>query len=313
MNLLKNKHEKKMDEGRKAFTEKDYEKAFTIFLGLAEGGHPQAQCNLGLMYFRGNHVEEDELIAEYWLKTSYENGEPKAAANLGSLYEEKHQNYEQALHWYSIAAENGLDAGQNSLGLLHDRGLGVPENKEEAIRLYTLAAQQNCSEAMINLGALLYSQEKYSDAFPWLKKAAELGEDVAQYNVATMYINGHGVEESMQKAMPYLMESAKQDNPKALFLLGEVFYDGYGVEPDEERGLYFMHLAYELGHPDATLFLGKVFENTEPTKAAYFYNMARNRGISGLEELLDILYEKLPEEEIERLKGILPKPIRYKI
>ncbi len=49
--------------------------------------------------------------------------------------------------WDRLAAELGLAAAQHNLGVMYDRGEGVPKDNAEAVRWYRLAAEQGADRA----------------------------------------------------------------------------------------------------------------------------------------------------------------------
>ena len=50
------------------------------------------------------------------------------------------QNYEMAIKWYKLAADQGNVDGQYALGYLYENGF---EHLKKALAWYTLAAEQN--------------------------------------------------------------------------------------------------------------------------------------------------------------------------
>ena len=50
-------------------------------------------------------------------------------------------DYAQALNWYNKAAAQGNYSGECNLGIMYDRGLGVPKDKVTAYMWYILATQ----------------------------------------------------------------------------------------------------------------------------------------------------------------------------
>src|SRR5215471_13929105 len=62
----------------------------------------------------------------------------------------------EAIHWYSKAAEHGFAPAQNNLGILYEKGPGVPRDIARAITLFKLAAEQGDGSAAANL-AYTYS------------------------------------------------------------------------------------------------------------------------------------------------------------
>ncbi len=54
---------------------------------LADRGVPQAQYNLGLMYYHGKAVPQDYAEAVTWFRKAAEQGDADAQYNLGFMYE----------------------------------------------------------------------------------------------------------------------------------------------------------------------------------------------------------------------------------
>ena len=73
-------------------------------------GHADAQCNLGLMYQRGEGVgRASEAVALAWYGSAARQGHRDAAFNLGALYERGagavRQSNASALRFFRQAAE----------------------------------------------------------------------------------------------------------------------------------------------------------------------------------------------------------------
>jgi TPR repeat protein len=72
---------------------------------------------------------------------------------LGRAYRQA-RDYDNAVRWYSAAADQGYAGAQNSLGVMYSRGEGVVENCTTAAHLFELAAAQAYPAAIRNLGTL---------------------------------------------------------------------------------------------------------------------------------------------------------------
>ncbi len=64
------------------------------------------------------------------------------------------QDDKEAAAWYRKAAEQGLAAALNNLGVMYRKGDGVPENTVLAYMLYNLAAAEGDANAIENRAAL---------------------------------------------------------------------------------------------------------------------------------------------------------------
>ena len=63
-------------------------------------------------------------------------------------------DYATALAGFSALAERGNAEAQFRIGIMHDKGRGVPENDAEAIAWYRKAADRGHLEGQINLGVM---------------------------------------------------------------------------------------------------------------------------------------------------------------
>ena len=78
-----------------------------------------------------------------------EQGDAFAQYNLGVMYDKGlgvPQDYKTAVKWYSLAAEQGLAAAQYNLGFMYYNGKGVPQNYRSArLRLWSGTAAQSAA------------------------------------------------------------------------------------------------------------------------------------------------------------------------
>ncbi len=88
----------------------DYEKSFTIMQSLAEvSDHGYAQYYLGMMYMKGQGVEQDYKKAGEWFLKASEKAIPSAHYKLGDLYFKGRglpKDYESAYIWFSVGASH---------------------------------------------------------------------------------------------------------------------------------------------------------------------------------------------------------------
>jgi localization factor PodJL len=122
----------------------------------AEQGLAAAQYRLGSMYEhgRGKPVDREQAVALY--EQAAAAGNINAMHNLAVLRIDasSRRDYAQAASWFRKAAERGLKDSQFNLAVLHERGLGLPRNPEDAVFWYSLAAVQGDEEAAAKAKAL---------------------------------------------------------------------------------------------------------------------------------------------------------------
>ncbi|RAP25871.1 hypothetical protein DID78_07115 [Candidatus Marinamargulisbacteria bacterium SCGC AG-343-D04] len=190
------------------------EEAFKWYKLAADQGDAIAQTNLGWMHYKGEGVDQSDTKAFEWIQKSADQGHPLAQYILGCKYFEKGltQSNEEAVKWFQKAASQGHKmamrylkeiATKNSLaqcklGSLYISGDGVPQNFQEAVRLYTLAAEQGLAEAQFNLGtlfykgkgvALVYSEKgRLEQAVKWYIKAVDQELPMDQANLGDVLL-----------------------------------------------------------------------------------------------------------------------------
>ena len=188
----------------------------------AEQGDAEAQFKLGLMYYRGDGVQQNYVVAADWFLKVAEQGYALAQYNLGVMYDNGRgvpENDRTAVQWYLKAAEQGYASAQYNLGVMYDNGRGVPENDRTAVQ--------------------------------WYLKAAEQGYASAQYNLGVMYDNGWGVPENDRTAVQWYLKAAEQGNASAQYNLGLMFYRGEGVPKDNVQAYAWISIAVAQGNNDS--------------------------------------------------------------
>jgi len=126
-----------------------YKKA-SIDIGRSHGGHREAKCKLGDMYYLGDGVKKDIERALFWYKKAAKSGDKEAQYKLGNMYyygEGVEKNINEALKWYKNSSEQGFADAQCALGNIYRYGDGVEEDINEAVRWYKAAARQGRKEA----------------------------------------------------------------------------------------------------------------------------------------------------------------------
>lgn len=92
----------------------DKDKAFQIYLELAEKEYPLAMTQVGLSYLSGAISEIDEEKAICWLKKACDKNDIDALVNLGNYYYNKEMD-EESYILLSKAARLGSEEAQNLL------------------------------------------------------------------------------------------------------------------------------------------------------------------------------------------------------
>jgi hypothetical protein len=114
---------------------KNYEEAFKYFLRAAKLGHAESQNSVGVMYSKGEGVEQNLPEAVKWFITAAENNFAIAQFNLGVNYkigEGVTQNDTEAFNWFKKAAEQGCGLAKEELAYAYKTGKGVAKDLQLA-------------------------------------------------------------------------------------------------------------------------------------------------------------------------------------
>ncbi len=138
------------------YYDKGYRKrGFALYKKAADLGYAKAQDIVGFCYQYGLGTGKDKCAALEWYQKAAEQHFPHAICNLANCYEYGScglkRNPDKALLLWNEAAELGDKEAQFILGNLYLYGIYVEQNREEAIKWYHKAAQQNYFDAIKKL------------------------------------------------------------------------------------------------------------------------------------------------------------------
>ena len=245
-----------------------FKEAFLGFVSLEEKGHDdKLQYRLGWMLLNGVGTEKDEAKAKEYFEKAATVGNPFACYQLAKLILSDETasppEVEKALGYLrqAVKAENPYAA--YFLGKLYENGQHVLQNTAEAVRLYTLSAEQDNDFAAYRLGKLYLGGggvlKDVEAAIRWLTFAADRKNPFAEYALGVLYLKGEDVPKNVPKALEYLKRSAAQGNQFAQYRLGKVYLMGEDVQKDIPAALQFLTAAAEQGNQYAQYTLGKLY------------------------------------------------------
>ena len=198
---------------------------FDLNKKLAEQGDPDAQKQLGTLYFLGEGTSINKEKAFYWFKKCAEQGKPFVQYLLAEMYfkgEGTLRDTKQAFYWSNKGAEQGDPDAQSLLGKLYFSGEGTSINIEKA--------------------------------FYWFKKSAEQGEREGQFFLGGAYFFGYGTLINKKEAFYWFKKSAEQGHPDAQYWIGQFYFSGEGTAKSEKQSAYWIRKAYENGKSEAKIF-----------------------------------------------------------
>ena len=197
----------------------NYEEAMRMYKLAADQGNSHAQYNIGTLYSMGKGVTQDYTEAAHWYHLASEKGNPQAQFELGVMYscgKGVEQNSINAYKWYKMATKNGHPRSSHALARTYSGksriSANVDINENEHIRgLY------NCGDvlsllqlAQIHLRGISLPANPYEAVRIW-KKVYQKGYKIANYNLGLAYIYGLGVDKDEVRGLKYLKEVQSYD------------------------------------------------------------------------------------------------------
>ncbi len=228
------------------------------------------QYNLGVAYCSGKEVPQDYQEAVKWFRLAAEQGLNQAQLALGVCYETGegvNKDYKEAARLYTLAAKQGNVSAQIKLGCCYETGAGVNKDHKEAARLYTLAAKQGNVSAQIKLGCCYETgagvNKDHKEAARLYTLAAKQGNVSAQIKLGCCYETGAGVNKDHKEAARLYKLAAEQGQAFAQYKLGTWYQIGQGVDTDYKEAARLYKLAAEQGQASAQYNLSQCYENGE--------------------------------------------------
>ena len=212
-------------KGQSCFLQKDFKNAAEYFLKAAEDGHPDAQCNLGVLYAKGLGVPKDMKDALRWLLKAAEQGHAGAKKNLRLLQE---------------GNQSAKKGSGNNLDLLREIIEKSDENTKIKMRFIS-----------VTMG-IPWDQEEES---AFIRELAEKGDLDMQSSLARDYQFGNNVPQNYEEALKWYKKLALQEDSSAQCKVGEFFFMGYGVEKNLAEAEKWWQKASNNGDENARQYL----------------------------------------------------------
>lgn len=229
------------------------------FRKSADQNNPDGLFHMGRAYEQGIGVTKDLGQARtYYTKAAAAGARDAslALANLGSapptlapvqeqinegnrLYKAK--DFAGAAKVFQKLAEQGDSRGQYLIAYQYERGEGVRQSNEEALRWYRKSAGQGYAEAQNYLGMIYENgtgvKEDWAEAVRWIRKSAEQGNMEGQFLLGRVYQFGMAVPQSRQEAIRWFDRAGDQGHGQANYFANQLkARNSYvGFRNDEER------------------------------------------------------------------------------
>ncbi|KAF7117081.1 hypothetical protein CNMCM5793_005765 [Aspergillus hiratsukae] len=175
----------------------------------------------------------------------------KAAGHVGMMYlrgEGVEQNFNNALTWFKRGLVNGDSLCQHEIGLMYLHGYGVPQDAFKAASYFKSAADQDYPASETRLGVLFLDQGDVATATRYFELAARWGSMEAFYYLAELSNNGVGRQRHCGMAASYYkMVAERAEAIHSSFAEANAAYEN----GDKEAALIPAMMAAEQGYESA--------------------------------------------------------------
>ena len=213
---------------------KDNKDAVKWYTKSAEQGYVKAEYSLSQCCKFGKGVPRDKKEAkkwsdkvlahasadELWLFSQWRVNPTRQEEENQEIEKRSYELVDEEFEYLKKSAEQGNAKAQLLLSHCYYFGIGFTRDEKEAVKWWTLLAEQGIADAQSNLGGYYFNShmdviKDEKEAVRWWTKAAEQGNANAQYNLGLCYYKGAGVTKDEKEAVNWWTKAAKQGDSRA--------------------------------------------------------------------------------------------------
>lgn len=192
-------------------------------------------------------------------------------------------DYDASLRWYLRAAESGFERAVDNAKIMINNDLGVKDNMDEVVNFLTeIGLDRNDLFAQMYLGDVYRDgrfSKNYERSFFWYSKAADQGQNRAEYYVANMSVVGAGTPQNVPRGVRLLEKVAESDHMGAIYNLGKIYKRGFNIPQNHREAVKWFQRNAERGHVESMFELADSYEKgfgveRSPSKALEWYRVA---------------------------------------
>ena len=257
------------------------------------------------------------------------SGDMLAQYKLGKLYyfgchngRGVPQDGTQAIHWLSMAADQGHGISASLLSQMYSQGIGVPKDADRALHWSQRSAFLDKGNSIYVDGKRIYpslvngrvtlSQEGIK-AIEWTRAMAAKGSATSQADLGELYRRGREIPSDSNQEAQWFLRAATQGNAVAQRNLGILYMTGRGVPKDTVQTLRWLEAAAKQGDGMAAYKLGDVYLSglgvpKDAQQAGHWYSVSAEDGFNPGQLMLAILYGEgrgVPQDDTKAIEWFL--------
>lgn len=157
----------------------------------------------------------------------------------------------------------------------HYKGHGAVQDFQQALVWYTKAAELGHERSKFKLGEMYYygkgTEKKLDVAAKWLREPAEKGQSEAQYLLGMIYSRGSNsqIAKNDTEALYWFKQAAEEYHPEAAYHAGRMYSLGLGEVVDVEKAKFYLNLAKDYGDKRAEQLLASLADDPQNQNPTY--------------------------------------------
>lgn len=246
-------------------SEEDNRKEREELLEKAKAGDALSQYQMALAYRFGDHITPKNDVQSFlWVKKAAEGGHVEAQNDVGASYSHGDGtavNKQEAVRWFQKAAAAGDVLSQSSLARFYLTGEVVPRNLPLAFELYKKSALAEHAWAQVNLGDMYKNgwgtQRDLDQARYWYLKAREKKPELgSEDSIAQTYL--YASPPDYKEGIKWLKLGMDNKRPNSFLEMGNLYKNGISVPQSYSKAGEYYKLASDHGSESAKAYISKI-------------------------------------------------------
>ncbi|MDH5256631.1 MAG: sel1 repeat family protein [Gammaproteobacteria bacterium] len=281
----------------------------------AEQGHKQAQYELALMFQKGIGARKNTNTAEKWFKKAAKQNHKQARHALKNLPESEQKPKKSAQELFleknKKLAKSGDTEAQFNLAKAYQTGKKAPKNLKESLKWLETAANSNHPDAQYQLASIYLEgnevvSKNLEKARKWFSEAADNEHKQANKKLDKIASEKH--KEQQVEHFDKMIDSALLGDPEQQYELGMRYLLGFKTAPDDQQAHYWLKLAASQNHPRAMYQLGNqylsgIVVTRDINKAMHYFTAAAKQNIQAAQTAISLYAENGYKDLIDAEKG----------
>jgi TPR repeat protein len=260
--------EAQLELAREYGKKQDFSSAIIWYQKAAQQGHADALFLLGVSQIKGQGTQVNQSAGLKNIRKAANKGQRVAQFTLGYLYKKGviksksgKASLKSANQWFKLSADQALPVAQVALGTHYAKGMGVEKDLTQAATWFRKAYAQGNNLAGYNLATLFLKPKKtaseHKRGLNILQRTAENHHALSQIALANLYRKGsYGLKQDGGKAIHWLKQAAENNSSLAQLSLGAIYLKGELVPANGSKARYWLSQAAGKGSSIAQMSLG---------------------------------------------------------